>query len=94
MEEIITFDPTTEFQILETFDFEEETARGESVRFFTLEEQLNDYFELKAPKGKMTRFEMKELASQVDRIKDAQSLGHHFGSDSVARQNGDAEGFF
>jgi hypothetical protein len=71
MEEIITFDPTTEFQILETFDFEEETARGESVRFFTLEEQLNDYFELKAPKGKMTRFEMKELASQVDRIKDA-----------------------
>ena len=29
-----------------------------------------------------------------DRIKDAQSLGHHFGSDSVARQNGDAEGFF
>ena len=71
MEEIITFDPTTEFQVLETFDFEEETARGESVRFFTLEEQLNDYFELKAPKGKMTRFEMKELASQVDRIKDA-----------------------
>ena len=29
-----------------------------------------------------------------DRIKDAQSLGHDFGPDSVARQNGDAEGFF
>jgi hypothetical protein len=29
-----------------------------------------------------------------DRIKDAKSLGHDFGSDSVARQNGDAEGFF
>ena len=71
MEEIITFDPVTEFQVLETFDFEEETSRPETLRFFTLEEQLNDYFELKAPKGKMTRFEMKELATQVDRIKAA-----------------------
>ena len=29
-----------------------------------------------------------------DRFEDAQSLCHHFGADSVACQNGDAEGFF
>ncbi len=71
MEEVITFDPINEFQVLETFDFEEDRARPDTLRFFTLEEQLNDYFEMRAPKGRMTRFEMKELAAQVDRIKGA-----------------------
>lgn len=71
MEEIITFDPSSEFQVLETFDFEEETQRPQNARFFTLEEQLNDYFELSAPKGKVTRFDMEKLSKQVDRWKDA-----------------------
>ena len=40
MAEVITFDPLSEFEILETFDFEEEVQRPENLRFFTLEEQL------------------------------------------------------
>ena len=48
----IEFDPATEFQILETFDFEEEVQRPESLRFYTLDEQLLDYVEKSMPKGK------------------------------------------
>lgn len=70
MENILEFDPASEFQILETFEFEEEIQRPDELRLFTLEEQLLSYFEARMPKGKATRFEIQELSREVDRIKD------------------------
>jgi hypothetical protein len=71
MENILEFDPASEFQILETFEFEEEIQRPDELRLFTLEEQLLSYFEARMPKGKATRFQIQELSHEVDRIKDA-----------------------
>jgi hypothetical protein len=70
MEDILEFDPD-EFQVLDTFEFEEEIQRPENLRLFTLEDQLLDYFSVRMPKGKTTRFQMNELANEVDRVKDA-----------------------
>lgn len=67
----IEFDPATEFQILETFDFEEEVQRPESLRFYTLDEQLLDYVEKSMPKGKATRYQIQELQRERDRIQEA-----------------------
>jgi hypothetical protein len=44
MADVLVFEPT-EFEVLETFDFEEEVQKPEETRFFTLENQLTDYFE-------------------------------------------------
>jgi hypothetical protein len=66
----LQFDPS-EFEVLETIDFEEEIARPESLRFFTLEEQLSDYFDKVLPKKKViTKFEYKQIATEVDRLRD------------------------
>ena len=46
----IRFDPASEFEIIESIDFEEEISRPESLRFFTLDEQLTDYFDKVLPK--------------------------------------------
>jgi len=69
--DFIRFDPASEFEVLETYDFEEEIQRPESLRFFTLDEQLADYFEKVLPKeGKITKFEYRRIASQVERLRD------------------------
>jgi len=70
MADIITFD-VAEFQVLETFQYEEEVQRPENLRFFTLEEQLLDYFEARMPAGKPTRFQLQKLEKEQDRVKDA-----------------------
>jgi hypothetical protein len=70
MADLLEYDGA-EFQILETFQFEEEVARPENLRFFTLEEQLIDYFEARMPKGKPTRFQLKKLEIEQDRVRDA-----------------------
>ena len=58
----IKFDPASEFEIIETLDFEEEVSRPESMRFFTLEEQLTDYFDKVLPKkAKITKFEYSKI---------------------------------
>lgn len=65
------FDPASEFEIIETLDFQEEVQRPESLRFFTLEEQLLDYFDKVLPKkGKVTKFEYQRIAKQVDRLRE------------------------
>lgn len=69
MEDILEFRPD-EFRVLETFVFEEDIQRSENLRLFTLEEQLLDYFNGIMPKGKITKFEMKELATHVDRVRE------------------------
>lgn len=71
MEDILEFDPATEFQVIDTFEFEELIQRPEALRLFTLEEQLLDYFDVRLPKGKLTRFQMDEISDEVDRMKDA-----------------------
>jgi hypothetical protein len=67
----IRFDPASEFEIIETLDFEEEIQRPESLRFFTLDEQLLDYFDKVLPKkGKVTKFEYNKISTQVDRLRE------------------------
>ena len=70
MADIITFD-VAEFEVLETFQYEEEVQRPENLRFFTLEEQLLDYFEARMPPGKPTKFQLQKLEIEQDRVKDA-----------------------
>jgi ribosomal protein L18E len=71
MEDILEFDPSTEFQVIDTFEFEELIQRPDELRLFTLEEQLLNYFDVRLPKGKVTRFQMDEISDEVDRLKDA-----------------------
>ena len=67
----IRFDPASEFEVIDSFDFEEEIARPESLRFFTLDDQLKDYFEKILPKkGKITNFEYNKIAHEVERIRE------------------------
>lgn len=67
----IQFDPASEFEIIETLDFEEEIQRPEELRFFTLDEQLNDYNQKVLPaKAKITKFEYQKIAKEIDRIRE------------------------
>jgi hypothetical protein len=70
MADIFTFQPT-EFEVLETFDFEEEIQRPDETRFYTLDEQLIDFFDKMMPKRKVTKFEIKELKQLRDRVREA-----------------------
>lgn len=65
------FDPLTDFQVLETFEYQEEVQRPEALRFFTLDDQLKDYFESRIPTGRMTKYQSKQLAAQLDRMREA-----------------------
>jgi hypothetical protein len=71
MADSLIFDPTSEFIVLETFDFEEEIQRPLQLRFFTLEEQLIDFFEKHLPPGKPTKFELNKLKDYQANIKTA-----------------------
>lgn len=72
MADVLTFDPATEFEILETIpDFEEEVQRPEELRFFTLDEQLLDYqSKVLSGKKKITKFEVKKVYNEVARMRD------------------------
>lgn len=70
MADVLIFDPS-DFEVLETFDFEEEVQKPEETRFFTLDAQLSDFFEKTLPKGKVTKHEIKELKQLKDRFKTA-----------------------
>jgi len=72
MADVLIFE-TVEFEVLETFDFEEEIRRPEDTRFFTLEEQLTDYLEKMMPVKKATKFELQQLKYTRDRIKEIYS---------------------
>jgi hypothetical protein len=61
MADVLVFE-LTEFEVLEQpFDFEEEIQKPQETRFFTLDEQLTDYFEKSMPKRKATKFELQKL---------------------------------
>ena len=70
MADVLVFE-VNEFEVLESFDFEEEVQRPEDTRFYTLDEQLIDFFDKMMPKRKITKFEIKELKHLRDRIKEA-----------------------
>lgn len=72
MADVLTFDPATEFEILENIpDFEEEIQRPEDLRFFTLDEQLLDYqSKVLSGKKKITKFEIKKIYNEVARFRD------------------------
>jgi len=64
------FEPS-DLEIIETIDFEEQVQRPEDIRFFTLEEQLVDYFQKSLPKkAHVTKAENWKIKKEVDRIKD------------------------
>ena len=68
METILTFD-ISEYQVLDTIEFEEEVSRPQELRFFTLDEQLRDFFEKSLPSGKPTKYQLKQLAYDRERIR-------------------------
>jgi hypothetical protein len=71
MADVLIFDPASEFEILENIDFEEEVQRPEQLRFFTLDEQLLDYFEKVLPKKKhISRFEYARIENDIERVKE------------------------
>ena len=64
------FEPS-DLEIIETIDFEEQVQRPEDIRFFTLEEQLVDYFQKSLPKkNHVTKAENWKIKMEVDRIKE------------------------
>jgi hypothetical protein len=68
---VLTFDPETEFVVLEeAIEIDETIQRPEAVRFFTLEEQQTDAYELLLPKGRTTQFQRDEVRDIVDRMKE------------------------
>lgn len=71
MADTLTFDPSTEYEILETIDdFQEEIQRPEELRFFTLDDQLADYqSKVLYGKRKITKQDEKNLRREVERYK-------------------------
>jgi hypothetical protein len=69
MADSLIFDPTSEFEVLETFDFEEEVQRPLELRFFTLDEQLVDFFEKHLPKGKPSKYDLNQLKDYQYRLR-------------------------
>jgi len=86
MADVLEFD-VADFTVLETFTFEETVQRPEILRFFTLEEQLLDYFEARLPKGELTQFQLRKLEREQDRVKDAylSTVEEHDGGYDVKR---------
>lgn len=73
MADLLTFDPVSEFEILETIDdFQEEVQRPERLRFFTLDEQLRDYYEKIIPKKlQVSRYELSRIEKQIQRYRES-----------------------
>ena len=71
MADTLTFDPASEYEILETIeDFQEEIQRPEELRFFTLDDQLTDYqAKVLYSKRRITKQDEKRLKKEVDRYK-------------------------
>lgn len=64
------FEPS-ELEIIETIDFEEQVQRPEELRFFTLNEQLDDYFQKVLPKkSHIAKADNWKIKKQVDRIRE------------------------
>jgi hypothetical protein len=70
MADILTFDPVSEFEVLESFEFEEDVQRPEELRFFTLDEQLLDFqAKILSSVKKPTKFEKMRVLEESDRYR-------------------------
>jgi hypothetical protein len=70
MGDVLVFDPSKDFQVLEEFEFDELITRPEAVRFFTLGEQTTDLLEKLLPKtGKLTKAALRKVEDEVDSFK-------------------------
>jgi hypothetical protein len=86
METIINFN-VSEYEVLENIDFEEEVSRPQELRFFTLDEQLRDFFEKSLPNGKPTKYQLKELSYDRERIRKMYETYIIFGDSEYEVQN-------
>ena len=70
MEYILKFE-TTDYEVIENIEFSEEVSKPDELRFYSLDEQLRDFFEKSISGGKPTKFQLKELMVERDRIQKA-----------------------
>jgi hypothetical protein len=68
MSELFTFEPS-EFQIIEDIEYDETIQRSESVRFFTLDEQIGDAYEKLIPRGRTTKCALDTLKKEVEKLR-------------------------
>ena len=68
MSEDFTFEPS-EFKVLEEIVHDETIQRPETIRFYTLEEQVGDAYDKMIPKGRTTKFQMEVLRKEADRLR-------------------------
>jgi len=63
----LLFDPSTDYQVIEEFEFDEEVQRPEAIRFFTFQEQAMDLMENLLPKtGKISKGLVRKAEYEVD----------------------------
>jgi len=68
--DVLLFNPATEFQVVEEFEFDELVQRPEAIRFFTIGEQTTDFLEKLLPKtGKVSKAILKKTEYEVDTFK-------------------------
>ena len=59
----------TEFKVLDEFSYDETIQRPETIRFYTLDEQVGDAYEKMIPKGRTTKKQMETLKQESDRLR-------------------------
>jgi hypothetical protein len=69
MSEVFEFE-TKDFQVVEDIEYDETIQRPETIRFYTLNEQVTDAYEKLVPKGRITKFQLEVLKNEVDRLQD------------------------
>ena len=69
--DLLLFNPTSEFQVLEEFEFDELIQRPEETRFYTLTEQTSDFLEKLLPQSgkKIPKAILKKAEDQVEAFK-------------------------
>ena len=59
----------SEFVIVEELDYDETIQRPETIRFFTLDEQVSDAYEKMVPRGRTTKFQLDVIKKESDRLR-------------------------
>lgn len=72
MSEVFEFE-VKDFQVVEDIEYDETIQRPETIRFYTLNEQVTDAYEKLVPKGRTTRFQLEVLKNEVERLRDLYS---------------------
>lgn len=68
--DVLVFNPATEFQVIEEFEFDELIERPEEVRFFTLGEQTSNFMDkILSRSGKITKAVVLKAEYEVDSFK-------------------------